>query len=32
MIVKFELLIEEILVRVGSSDKDASGEELDHQD
>ena len=31
-IVEFEQLIDEILVRVGSSDTDASGEEADHQD
>ncbi len=30
-VVEFEQLINEILVRVGSSDKDASGEEADHQ-
>jgi len=31
-IVEFEQLIDEILVRVGSGDKDASSEEADHQD
>jgi hypothetical protein len=31
-IVEFEDLIDEILVRVGSSDEYAGGEESDHQD
>jgi hypothetical protein len=31
-VVEFEQLINEILVRVGSGDKDAISEEADHQD